>query len=68
VPVADAGGSLQVGDPSVLFQTQIGPTTLRTFYEVGPDGRFLFYVPDDGGLRSPITVILNWAGLKTGSG
>jgi eukaryotic-like serine/threonine-protein kinase len=62
--VRGSGTTLDVGDPTALFQTRIGPTVVRTPYAVSPGGRFLFSIPDEGGVRSPITVILNWPGLQ----
>jgi Tol biopolymer transport system component len=64
VTVRGSGTTLDVGDPTALFQTRIGPIIVRTAYAVAPDGRFLFSIPDEGGVPSPITVILNWAGLQ----
>jgi dipeptidyl aminopeptidase/acylaminoacyl peptidase len=56
--------TLDVGPPSVLFQTPFGRLTNitgRNRYDVAPDGqRFLMSVPRGGAESAPITVLLNW--------
>ena len=64
VPIRLTATTFDTGNPSALFQTRIRPTVIRSLYMVAADGRFLFSIPDEGGALSPITLILNWAGLK----
>ena len=63
----DARG-LHAGVPKVLFQTEITEATRPPVihYDVRADGqRFLFNVPVEEVVPSPVTLVLNWtAGLK----
>ncbi len=67
-PIHATGSTLEPGTPVALFQTRMvgGGSELSQGYQydVSRDGRFLINVTADEGNTSPITVILNWAGLK----
>jgi hypothetical protein len=70
VPVRVQGSSLEPGTPVELFQPPLSGTAfsgiagnVRPQYDVAPDGRFLMNVMTEE-TTSPITVILNWSGLK----
>jgi hypothetical protein len=61
IAFAADGGSVDVGRPSLLFQTRIGGANIRQKeYLVAPDGqRFLLDTPI-GNTAPPIRAILNW--------
>ena len=70
-PIAMKGATIEPGLPMALFQTRIAyggtsPIGIARQYDVAPDGRFLINitVTTDEATASPITVILNWAGLR----
>jgi eukaryotic-like serine/threonine-protein kinase len=63
VPVNTTGDVFRYEPARELLQTRITATTLRDPvhpYDVGPDGRFLMFVPVEE-VPNPITVILNWS-------
>src|SRR5262249_7618513 len=62
VPVTlRANGQVESGAPVALFQLRP-----RSEYEASRDGRrFLIHAPTEDASSSPITVVLNWAGLTT---
>ena len=67
VPMPVNGATLEPGTPVAFFQTRIqgggsDPST-GLQYDVARDGRFLINtITSDA--TSPITLILNWAGLR----
>jgi len=65
-PINATSGSIQTGDPKVLFHTAIGETLLfAPGYDAAPDGRLL--INSLGKSRTgnrPLTLVVNWsAGL-----
>jgi serine/threonine protein kinase/Tol biopolymer transport system component len=65
-PINTSHGTIQTGDPKVLFRTAVGQTLLFSVgYDVGPDGRLLMNSLGKSRTASrPLTVIVNWtAGL-----
>ena len=73
IAAAPDGHGVEVGQPGRLFATRIygggaaPPLTIvnRHQYAVRPDGqRFLINQLTEGAAATPITVVLNWAGLR----
>ncbi|MGA7906863.1 MAG: hypothetical protein WCA16_05590, partial [Candidatus Sulfotelmatobacter sp.] len=66
-PINTAHGTIQTGDPKVLFRTAVGQTLLYSAgYDVAPDGRLLINTLGESraGIR-PLTLVTNWpAALK----
>lgn len=62
-PIKSTNGSIQTGDPKVLFHTAIGETLLFSpGYDAAPDGRLL--INSLGKSRTgnrPLTLLVNWA-------
>ena len=54
------GIKFDYGAPQPLFPVQIAPTAS---FDVAKDGRFLIPVPVQGGVPSPLNVIVNWTAL-----
>jgi eukaryotic-like serine/threonine-protein kinase len=62
-PITATNGTIQAGEPTVLFHTAIGQTALfNAAYDVTPDGRFLLNSlgKSNSGNR-PLTIVANWA-------
>jgi Tol biopolymer transport system component len=65
-PISTANGSIQTGEPKVLFSTAIGQTLLFDVgWDVAPDGRLLINSLGKSRTGSrPLTLVVNWpAGL-----
>jgi serine/threonine protein kinase len=61
-PINTAHGTIQTGDPKVLFRTAVGQTLLYSAgYDVAPDGRLLINTlgQSRAGTR-PLTLVANW--------
>ncbi len=61
-PITTANGSIQTGDPKVLFNTAVGQTLLFDVgYDVAPDGRLLINSLGKSRAGSrPLTLVVNW--------
>ena len=61
-PINTAHGSIQTGDPKVLFRTAVGQTLLYSAgYDVAPDGRLLINTLGESRFGSrPLTLVANW--------
>jgi eukaryotic-like serine/threonine-protein kinase len=55
VAVGNHGATLELSVPRVLFEMR------RSAYDVGPDGRFLIFQPEESKPAVPIDVVINWA-------
>jgi serine/threonine protein kinase len=68
VPIRPSATSFEFGSPVSLFQAHMlggGSEAAQGWqYDLAADGRFLMNVPMEDATAAPITVILNWAGLK----
>jgi serine/threonine protein kinase/Tol biopolymer transport system component len=65
-PIAVVNGSIQTGEPKVLFHTAVGQTLqFDVGYDVAPDGRFLMNSLGKSRVGNrPLTLMVNWtAGL-----
>ena len=66
VPIVAQETTFEAGTPTPLFHARIVNygtgtiTSLRSQYDVAPDGRFLMNVATDDSAPLPITVIVNW--------
>jgi eukaryotic-like serine/threonine-protein kinase len=69
VSIRPSATSFEFGSPVSLFQARMlggGSEAAQGWqYDVAADGRFLMNVPAQDATASPITVILNWAGLSS---
>jgi hypothetical protein len=56
-----------VGTPKPLFKTSIAPirTISRQQYVVSPDGQRFLVVTTDQSPLTPITLLLNWKGVRS---
>ncbi len=61
-PINTAHGTIQTGDPKVLFRTAVGQTLLYSAgYDVAPDGRLLINTLGQSRAGShPLTLVANW--------
>jgi eukaryotic-like serine/threonine-protein kinase len=61
-PINTAHGTIQTGDPKILFRTAVGQTLLYSAgYDVGPDGRLLINTLGESRTGSrPLTLVANW--------
>lgn len=61
-PINIAHGTIQTGDPKVLFGTAVGQTLLYSAgYDVAPDGRLLINSLGESRTGSrPLTLVANW--------
>ena len=64
VSIAAQGNTLEPGTPAVLFRTHIMRNPSRQQYDVAPDGRFLINTELQDTTTAPITLLMNWAGLR----
>jgi len=60
VPIRPSSGSLELGVAVPFFRAPSAFQVGRT-YTVGGGGRFLFRVTPQDEIRTPLTVLLNWA-------
>jgi eukaryotic-like serine/threonine-protein kinase len=61
-PINTEHGTIQTGDPKVLFRTTVGQTLLYSAgYDVAPDGRLLINTLGQSRAGShPLTLVTNW--------
>jgi len=66
-PINTAHGTIQTGDPKVLFRTAVGQTLLYSAgYDVAPDGRLLINTLGESRAGSrPLTLVANWPAAIT---
>jgi eukaryotic-like serine/threonine-protein kinase len=69
VQVKESASTFEFGGAVPLFQSKMlggGSEVAQGWqYDVANDGRFLMNVPTEDATAAPITIILNWAGLKS---
>ncbi len=66
-PINTAHGTIQTGDPKILFRTAVGQTLLYSAgYDVAPDGRLLINTLGESRAGSrPLTLVANWPAALT---
>jgi hypothetical protein len=63
--VTRAGDALEVRAVTPLFECRPPDGFRRLFYDVAPDGRFLMMSPISTPGPTPLTLLINWRGLKS---
>jgi len=66
-PINTERGTIQTGDPKVLFRTAVGQTLLFSVgYDVAPDGRLLINTLGQSRVGNhPLTLVVNWPAAAT---